>query len=198
MVLLVVVALIWVVSSVAIQSLFEEQSFRAPFFLTYACNSLFAMYLPIHCAAERRAASRKRSDSPQFADEIGGNKAADGDATAAAAAAAKTRGGRAGLRETAVASISVCIAWFAANYVYNLSLLYTSVSSSTILSSTSSFFTFVISAVFIGERASAMKLIGVALTSVATFLSLPLFFFSRPAGSEGPPSPQCPTRTLPL
>ena len=36
-----------VVASKLVQYIYEQSHFDAPFFLTYTCNSLFALYLPL-------------------------------------------------------------------------------------------------------------------------------------------------------
>jgi len=43
----VLVAVIWAGASVLVQYIFEDLSFEKPFFLTYVCNSLFALNLPV-------------------------------------------------------------------------------------------------------------------------------------------------------
>ncbi|CAK4667464.1 hypothetical protein LEN26_019757 [Aphanomyces euteiches] len=67
-----------------------------------------------------------------------------------------------GVRSTLWVSAIVAPLWFIANCAYNFSLNQTSVTSSTIISSTSSMFTFALSVVFLGERFSWLKILGVA------------------------------------
>lgn len=63
--------------------------------------------------------------------------------------------------ETAKLSFEFCLLWFAANYLVAGCLEYTSVASSTILTSTSSIFTLLFGALVRVERFSYKKLIGV-------------------------------------
>jgi solute carrier family 35, member F5 len=58
-------------------------------------------------------------------------------------------------------SLIVCPLWFLANWTYNQSLSMTSVTSSTIISTTSSLFSFILSVIFTGEKFTVLKLCGV-------------------------------------
>ncbi|KAJ1616524.1 hypothetical protein T492DRAFT_1106074 [Pavlovales sp. CCMP2436] len=60
-------------------------------------------------------------------------------------------------------SLLICPIWFGANLAYITSLALTSVTSSTIISTTSSLFTFVLSIVVLDEQATLAKLAGVLL-----------------------------------
>jgi len=57
-----------------------------------------------------------------------------------------------------------CPVWFFANYTFNLSLSYTTVSSNTILSSTSGLFTLILGAITKTDKFTIMKLLSVALS----------------------------------
>lgn len=70
------------------------------------------------------------------------------------------------LRETAWLSLEFCFLWFLANYFVAACLEYTTVASSTILTSTSSIFTLLFGVVFRVELFTLKKLIGV-LASLA-------------------------------
>jgi solute carrier family 35 protein F5 len=77
-------------------------------------------------------------------------------------------------QQTAKISLMFCPLWFIANSTFNASLLYTSVSSSSILSATSSFFTLLFGVIFGAEQFSFGKLAavffclgGVALVTVS-------------------------------
>ena len=60
-------------------------------------------------------------------------------------------------------SLRIAPVWFFSNYFYNISLKYTSISSSTVLSSTGSLFTFLFAALVGDERVTWYKLAGVVL-----------------------------------
>lgn len=68
-------------------------------------------------------------------------------------------------------SVEVFPIWFFANYFYNLSLTCTGVTSSTVLSSTSSMFTYIISLLMKSEEGSVFKLIGVLVSFVGITLT---------------------------
>jgi solute carrier family 35, member F5 len=70
------------------------------------------------------------------------------------------------IRDTAILSLEFCLLWFIANYFVAACLTYTSVASSTILTSTSSIWTLVFGALVQVEKFSFRKLIGV-LASLA-------------------------------
>jgi solute carrier family 35, member F5 len=70
------------------------------------------------------------------------------------------------VRETAFLSLEFCLLWFIANYFVAACLTYTSVASSTILTSTSSIWTLIFGALLRVERFSLKKLVGV-LASLA-------------------------------
>ena len=70
------------------------------------------------------------------------------------------------VRETAKLSLEFCLLWFGANYLVAGCLEYTSVASSTILTSTSSIWTLIFGALMRVENFSYKKLIGV-LASLA-------------------------------
>ena len=65
------------------------------------------------------------------------------------------------ISETAVLSLEFCFLWFLANYFVAACLEYTSVASSTILTSTSSIWTLVFGALLKVEKFTIKKLVGV-------------------------------------
>ncbi|KAL0459307.1 UNVERIFIED_CONTAM: putative vacuolar membrane protein [Sesamum latifolium] len=73
-------------------------------------------------------------------------------------------------RRTAKVSLLICPFWFLAQLTFNLSLKYTSVTSNTILSSSSSLFTFLVALVFLGEKFTWLKLISVLLCMGGTII----------------------------
>ncbi|KAI8348892.1 hypothetical protein B0O80DRAFT_417765 [Mortierella sp. GBAus27b] len=73
-------------------------------------------------------------------------------------------------REIAELSLAFCILWFLANWASNASLAYTTVASSTILTSMSGLCTLAIGALMKVERFSALKLIAVCVTVIGVAL----------------------------
>jgi solute carrier family 35 protein F5 len=90
------------------------------------------------------------------------------EADVAAAAAENTR--QFTVRETAIFSSQFCILWFLANLLSNACLSYTSVSNSTILLSTSSFFTLIIGALFRVETITTQKVLALVVSIVGLYL----------------------------
>jgi solute carrier family 35 protein F5 len=74
----------------------------------------------------------------------------------------KPQPGKPTILEIAMNGLAMCPLWFGANIAFNYSLSYTSVSSNTILSSTSSFFTFLLSFLF--------RIDGFSITRIASIL----------------------------
>ncbi|KAL0654909.1 hypothetical protein Bca4012_075493 [Brassica carinata] len=67
-------------------------------------------------------------------------------------------------------SLVICPFWFLAQLTFNLSLKYTTVTSNTILSSSSSPFTFLVSLIFLGEKFTWLKLVSVLLCMSGTII----------------------------
>eukprot|EP00551_Chaetoceros_affinis_P011442 CAMPEP_0203680442 /NCGR_PEP_ID=MMETSP0090-20130426/39290_1 /ASSEMBLY_ACC=CAM_ASM_001088 /TAXON_ID=426623 /ORGANISM="Chaetoceros affinis, Strain CCMP159" /LENGTH=279 /DNA_ID=CAMNT_0050548511 /DNA_START=460 /DNA_END=1295 /DNA_ORIENTATION=+ len=61
--------------------------------------------------------------------------------------------------------------WFISNYFYNLSLKYTTITSSTVLSSTSSVFTFLLALIWGDETFNRWKLLGVVMSFAGSFFT---------------------------
>ncbi|KAF5092969.1 hypothetical protein D0Z00_004317 [Geotrichum galactomycetum] len=95
---------------------------------------------------------------------------ADVAAAAAAAASAAENTRQFTVRETAIFSSQFCILWFLANLLSNACLSYTSVSNSTILLSTSSFFTLIIGALFRVETITTQKVLALVVSIVGLYL----------------------------
>jgi drug/metabolite transporter (DMT)-like permease len=133
--LLVVVNIIWVLSSMITQYLFFEGNTKAPVSLTFLCNAEFIILLPIEILGIK--AKLFRSSNFKKAGKI---------------------------------AILVGPIWFLAQASYNTSLLWTTVSSNTMLSSTSSIWTFLISIVFFGESFDKYQFGGVCLTITGAIL----------------------------
>jgi solute carrier family 35 protein F5 len=153
--LLLLVVLLWVISGVLIQEIFTNFKFSSPFFLTYFSTSLFTMYLVSYFAIDfyRRRFSEyaKYTNIENFMVP----SVLDG-----AAAANQPFS----VRKTAQISLILCPIWFGMNYFYNLSLLYTSIASSTILSSTSSLFVLILSYFLLQSRLRIVNVLGVLAT----------------------------------
>jgi len=68
-------------------------------------------------------------------------------------------------------AIKIAPLWFISNYFYNLSLAYTTITSSTVLSSTGSVFTFVFSLNFGDEKFTKWKVLGVSMAFAGSLIT---------------------------
>ncbi|CAL5041293.1 unnamed protein product [Urochloa decumbens] len=200
---IVAVATIWIAASYIVQSVVDAGV--SPFLITYICNSLFVVYIPIVEVARyfedsvsdfwtkfkgKGAESLQQSADLESVNllQSGGheiNAASDqsqsrspDDARFSAqtelSVADCSKGldakGRWTRARVAKVSMVVCPFWFLAQLTFNLSLRYTTVTSNTILSSTSSLFTFLVALVFLGETFTWLKLVSVLLCMGGTII----------------------------
>lgn len=87
------------------------------------------------------------------------------------------------LSETAILSLEFCMLWFLANYFVAACLQYTTVASSTILTSTSSVFTLIFGAMFRVEKFTLRKFLGV-LASLAGIVLISTIDLSGKTGDD--------------
>lgn len=149
---LLVVAVIWTFASVLVQYIFHNLSFQGPFFLTYVGISLFSVNLPLWYASQvawpklRAWAAGRPTNGKLSHREL-----------------LRRPRGHASYRDILRISAIISPLWFVANFTYNQSLNMTSVTSSTIVSSTSTVFTFLLSVCALREPFRWLKLAGVVL-----------------------------------
>lgn len=173
LVYIVAVAAIWIAASYLVQTVVDEGV--SPFLLSYICNSLFLVYIPIIefarcfenligyvCFWQSNANNVKNENSEN--PEIDGLLNQEVESTSVLKQKQWSRS------QVAKVSLLICPFWFFAQFTFNLSLKYTSVTSNTILSSTSSLFTFLVSLAFLGENFTWMKLISVLLCMGGTVI----------------------------
>ncbi|KAF2163339.1 hypothetical protein M409DRAFT_68604 [Zasmidium cellare ATCC 36951] len=87
------------------------------------------------------------------------------------------------ISETAMLSLEFCLLWFLANYFVAACLQYTTVASSTILTSTSSVFTLIFGAIFRVEKFTLRKCLGV-LASLAGIVLISTIDLSGKTGDD--------------
>lgn len=168
---LVVVALIWTFASVLVQYIFHNLSFNGPFFLTYVGITLFSVNLPLWYASQviwPRARAWFRGQST--------------DGKLSHTELLKRTGHKATYRQIFWISATISPLWFAANFTYNQSLNMTSVTSSTIVSSTSTVFTFLLSVIVLREPFKWLKVLGVALCMAGNISTI---FNDSTSGGDG-------------
>ncbi|PKA48688.1 hypothetical protein AXF42_Ash018505 [Apostasia shenzhenica] len=217
---IIAVAAIWIAASYIVQSVVDAGI--SPFLLSYICNSLFVVYIPIVEIARYFEDSvsnlLEKKDNKPYIQEAGslenakllqgseyneqpnitvvghhkediafGIEAAvpetgrispgqvssysqgstSGTVDSSKQLDSKGRWARARIAEV---SLLICPFWFFAQLTFNLSLKYTTVTSNTILSSTSSLFTFLVSVAFLGEKFTWIKLVSVLLCMGGTLI----------------------------
>ncbi|TQE12460.1 hypothetical protein C1H46_002113 [Malus baccata] len=204
------VASIWIAASFVVQSVVDAGV--SPFLITYICNSLFVIYIPLveigrylednfvgfwiwrsrkssplqRLGESEQITLLEETDGVVIADaeegevnlgvepkvvsyELVGISATQDNVTETVD---KQVDGKGRWTRTRVAKVSLLISpfWFFAQLTFNLSLKYTTVTSNTILSSSSSLFTFLVSLVFLGEKFTLVKLISVLLCMGGTIV----------------------------
>ena len=185
---IVLVAIMWAASSVLVQYLYSDHSFHSPFLVTYIGVSLFTLWLP----AEQLIKWVRKCIGPWCSSDDE-DDIADADASETESITASYHNNSSLQRDDreeeevhfnniqadpillAEAKLpwtdeqhmraACCIApvWFLANWTYNASLIYTSISSSTVLASTGSLFTFLFAVLTKDESFGSIKLLGVIL-----------------------------------
>lgn len=176
--MLALVIVLWVLSSFLLSLIFEDNSYRKPFFITYINTASFVFYLlptskaviknyyrtghfNIHdeLILEEEGSDTNGTESSSLGQDTNDN------ITVHSPLIPKDSSSGAGekrlsLSDTMKLSGEFCALWFTANFVTNASLAYTSVASQTILSSTSSFFTLFVGALCHTETINRVKVIG--------------------------------------
>lgn len=168
--MLSIVIISWVSSSFLLNQIFEDDSYRKPFFITYINVSSFVLYLiPIFKDTLKQyyktgkfsieeTLSLKQNEEEKATnddDEMTPLLSCESD---------DAENDKLTVRNTIRLSAVFAVLWFGANLATNASLSYTSVASQTILSSTSSFFTLVLGAVLQVESVTENKIIGLLIS----------------------------------
>lgn len=189
--LLIVVAL-WVSSSFLMSSMFRDESWNRPWLVTYICTSSFTLYLirpglsylrnyglsaPSIFYSPPKLVHRKSPPPSQptrgaytLVHNHDGNSNRSEAHTPSVTRAFSVPATTLTLRETVHLATTFVLLWFAANWSVNAALAYTSVSSTTILSSMSGFFTLAIGVVTGAERFSLGRLLAVGTSIVGVVL----------------------------
>ncbi|KAL4802256.1 hypothetical protein BDV18DRAFT_147140 [Aspergillus unguis] len=194
--LLLIVVVLWTASNFLASTIFADDTYSKPFFVTYLNTSIFI--LPLCTIFARRLWGLFRAgklyqvqsfgnlvqlldsrysnaeserilgyDTPPNveSDENGPWNAPRTDGAAKAHSNEKL-----GLRETAKLSFHFCLLWFTANYFSMACLRFTTVGSTTILTSTSGVWTLIFGAMIKVERFAVRKLAGVIASLIGIVL----------------------------
>lgn len=152
-----VVVISWVLSSFITGKVLEQ--YNRPFLLTYINMSSLVLYLPIYYLM--RNGNEQKDDEGQLLLE---KKADYGSIITEESKEQQSQG------NILLYCFMFSVLWFAANFFTNSSLLFTSVASQTILSSTSSFFTLVMGCIIGVELFSKRKLLGLCFSFIGVCL----------------------------
>ena len=162
--LLAVVVVFWVGASCLTNELLETNAYNKPFFLTYLNISSFALYLTPdlwRIIQSRRKSLQERTErtlpihTQESFSEFLPLLSSTPSTSSNLSSIADTK-----VKDTMRLSLLFCVLWFVANLAANAALSYTTVASSTILSSTSSFFTLFLATSLGIETFSTKKLLG--------------------------------------
>ena len=164
--MILIVILSWVSSSFILNQVFEVNSYKKPFLITYLNVSSFVLYLIPSwkqlLGYERDSKSKEDEKYEQITLDT------DSEETDITPLLSKDiiSNDLISMKQTMKLSGIFCILWFIANFSSNASLSYTSVASQTILSSTSSFFTLFIGAILQVESINSKKLLGLLISFI--------------------------------
>ncbi|CAN6981810.1 hypothetical protein Bca4012_003792 [Brassica carinata] len=203
------VAMIWIAASFVVQSVVDAGV--SPFLITFICNSLFVVYLPLFEIGRYLEDAygsilfwrSKRSHLLELVESekdvlLGQGGVVSSDLSEGSGVVVASEEGGSGIESgvesvelevnvsgenkgldekgrwtrmrVAKVSLVICPFWFLAQLTFNLSLKYTTVTSNTILSSSSSLFTFLVSLIFLGEKFTWLKLFSVLLCMSGTII----------------------------
>lgn len=175
------VVVLWVLSSFLLNNLFEQGTYSKPFLITWFNTASFSLYLIPYYLKHYKTKIKSNSiessnllipDNELIIEE-------DDDS-----ATSKKKLHPLTFHETLKLSFFFCLLWFLSNFFNNASLLFTSVSSQTILSSTSSFFTMLVGYICNQEtfnKTKIISLIGLLLGVICVTLN------DNPQTSSSPP-----------
>jgi solute carrier family 35 protein F5 len=153
------VAVIWTASSVLVQYLYNDHAFQSPFLVAYIGVSLFTLWLPNEQLV-KWVRKRTVSNSVNHIVDISADQLLLPEENLPWTDKQHWR-----------AALCIAPVCFVANLTYNASLAYTSITSSTVLASTGSLFTFLFALLAKDEHFSFMKLFGVVLGVCGCFVT---------------------------
>lgn len=156
-----------------VQFLYTDANFDSPFLLTYIGSTLFVLLLPSRMIWERRRwlCALASSNSEDEADVIPWETQAPYEQIPTSSSipddgltllpAMQPKMVLLSHRQHFDIAMKIAPVWFVSNFAYNASLRYTSITSSTVLASTGSLFTFLFAIVSKDEKFTLLKLLGV-------------------------------------
>ncbi|ODQ64617.1 hypothetical protein NADFUDRAFT_52249 [Nadsonia fulvescens var. elongata DSM 6958] len=183
LILLFFVVMLWTISGFLVNLLFQSGEYEKPYFVTYINTGTFSVYLiptlyryitkryftisSPHCVGNE---SRPLNEHSQMLSSVSLPELDHITHTRTNEPHSSQSSSQFTVKETAILSSQFCILWFISNLLNNASLAYTSVSSATILSCTSSFFTLIVGAIFKVETFTMTKFGALCLSLVGIIL----------------------------
>ncbi|OJJ98812.1 hypothetical protein ASPACDRAFT_121493 [Aspergillus aculeatus ATCC 16872] len=215
--LLLIVVFLWTASNFLASTIFADNTYSKPFFVTYVNTSIFILPLASIIASRVfrlwRAGKLYRIRSVQsllqhldahdssldgegrrILDHAGvegrsRSRSAGAGGSWGRAGAGEVPSARLGLKETAKLSFQFCLLWFTANYFAMACLQYTTVGSTTILTSTSGVWTLIFGALIGVERFTPRKLLGVIASLIGIIIISRLDISSPSPAPDADPNP---------
>ncbi|KAG1048596.1 hypothetical protein G6F43_009023 [Rhizopus delemar] len=180
------VIFIWVASSFVMNNMFSDLKYNKPFMITYINTTTFSLYmLPYICSFRKyKIESLNENGASETEVRLLGNDNTVDDTEEEP----ETIQSALDIVETIKLSLTFCFLWFLANYTTNASLAYTSVTSSTILSSMSGLCTLFLGSLLRVEPFSWTKVIAV----FTSFTGVILVSYSDNSNIDGLLSPSSP------
>lgn len=146
---ILLVALIWTGATVLKQIIFRDLDYNEPLILAYVCNSCYMLHLPMYGLGRCGGCL----PSVPFLRRRNNSVSGEGRSTPA-------------LMESMLLGLGIAPLWFFAQWTYSVGVASTSVTSSTVISTTSVVWTLLASVVFLGEKMTLLKAVGI-LTCMA-------------------------------
>ncbi|KAJ5952168.1 uncharacterized protein N7479_010581 [Penicillium vulpinum] len=185
-ILLLVVVVLWTTSNFLGSTIFADKTYPKPFFVTYTNTSMFMLPLVIIVARRtwalwrlgklsqvtslRSFLNHLDSHDPKAEEESILHSGSDEEGRQFSREIHDPPSGKLGLKATARLSIQFCILWFTANYFAMGCLQFTSVGSTTILTSTSGVWTMVFGALLRVEQFTLRKFMAVMASLIGIIL----------------------------
>ncbi|CRL25832.1 Protein of unknown function DUF6, transmembrane [Penicillium camemberti] len=186
-ILLLVVVVLWTTSNFLGSTIFADKTYPKPFFVTYTNTSMFMMPLLLIVARRtwglwRLGKLSQITSVKSFLNHLDSHDPKDEEESMLRTGSDEEDGGRfprerqdapsgkLGLKATAKLSIQFCLLWFTANYFAMGCLQFTTVGSTTILTSTSGVWTMVFGALLRVEKFTMRKFMGVMASLIGIIL----------------------------
>ncbi|KAJ6184581.1 hypothetical protein N7519_005882 [Penicillium mononematosum] len=199
-ILLLVVVVLWTTSNFLGSTIFADRTYPKPFFVTYTNTSMFMMPLLFIVARRtwglwrngklsqitslRSFLNHLDSHDPKAEEESMLRSGSDEEGGPFSRERQDATDRKLGLKATAKLSIQFCLLWFTANYFAMGCLQFTTVGSTTILTSTSGVWTMVFGALFRVEKFTMRKFMGV-MASLIGIILISRVDLSKPDAGEG-------------